>query len=285
MHEVTPIEMAIRAAWSDPARDALREQIRQAAWTGHNMPITAHEATIDSDIGLIGDDPRTIIIKSKTRRLFPSGTVRVLDLGSLEGGLSFEMAREGWDVLGIEGRAENVAKSELIREYYGLRNLRFEVRDVKSLAPARDGQFEAILCCGLLYHLEDPFAFVRQLETLLAPGGLLFVDTHVAPPDAAFAAASHAPSLSPLIELEDGGNRYEGRWHVEPREGSLSDQLWSAVSNDRSFWPTHDALIRALYHAGFHAIEELFGMFEIDREFGLRTQFSRTYLACRREWD
>jgi hypothetical protein len=57
---------------------------------------------------------------------------------------------------------------------------------------------------------------------------------------------------------------------------------WSAVSNERSFWPSRRSLIRGIYHAGFHDIAELFGVFEIDRELALRDKFSRLYLACRK---
>src|SRR6185503_21363318 len=101
------------------------------------------------------------------------------DLGALEGGLSLEMAREGWAAVGVEGRRENFEKAELIRQWFDLPNLEFWHRDVKSLSAA-DGPFDVILCCGLLYHLDDPFDFLRRLESLLAPEGLLFVDTHVA---------------------------------------------------------------------------------------------------------
>lgn len=262
---------------------ALLEQIRAQVWTGHNIPLTATESTLGPNVPLISEDARTITIKALIRRNFDT-PIRVLDLGSLEGGLSFEMAREGWETLGIEGRRSNFEKAELIRTYFALENLRFEHRDVKSLDPRRDGVFDVILCCGLLYHLDNPFAFLDALNALLADGGLLFLDTHVAPDEEAARYGTHAAQLSDPATLEYRGNTYEGRWFSEPREGDVLDQQWSAVSNERSFWPSRRALIRGAYHAGFHAIAELFGMFEIDREFALREKFSRLYLACRRSF-
>jgi 2-polyprenyl-3-methyl-5-hydroxy-6-metoxy-1,4-benzoquinol methylase len=250
------------------------------------MPLTATEATIGAHIPLIGDDPRTIVIKSLIRDRF-AGTaraIRVLDLGSLEGGVAFEMAREGWDAVGIEGRASNIEKAELIRRYFGLDNLRFELRDVKSLDVAADGRFEAVLCCGLLYHLDDPFSFLEKLRELVTPDGLLFLDTHVAPDERAARFGTHAGVLAEETTLQHGGHSYEGRWMTEPETGTLLDRQWSAVSNRRSFWPTRRALIRAVYHGGFHSIAELYGMFEIDTEFALRDQFSRLYLACTNDW-
>jgi 2-polyprenyl-3-methyl-5-hydroxy-6-metoxy-1,4-benzoquinol methylase len=266
----------------------LLENIRNRTWTGHNIALGASEATIGRHIPLISEDARTLTIKSLIRRfLDPSRKLRILDLGSLEGGLTLEMAREGWDATGIEGRLDNFEKAELIREYYALDNLRFEHRDVKTLSRERDGVFDAILCCGLLYHLDNPFALLETLAKMTAPHGLMFLDTHVAPDENAARFATHAHQLSEPTTFAHGGETYEGRWFTEPapKTGTVLDQHWSATSNDRSFWPTRRALIRGAYRAGFHSIAELFGMFEISVEFDLRDKFSRLYLACMREWN
>lgn len=276
------IEQRIRARWSAPDDD-LREAIRAESWTGHNIPITATESTLGPGPELIGENRRTIAVKSLVRRRF-QGEVSVLDLGALEGGLSFEMAREGWNATGVEGREANFRKARLIASYYALPNLRFVQKDVKELTPERDGTFDVILCCGLLYHLDEPIAHLRQLATLLNPDGLLFLDTHVAPDEFAARYGTHEPSLSEQVTFVESGHTYEGRWWAEPSAGDLKERMWSAVSNERSMWLTRRSLIRALYHSGFEAIHELFGMYEIDAEFALRDQFSRLYLACTKSW-
>jgi 2-polyprenyl-3-methyl-5-hydroxy-6-metoxy-1,4-benzoquinol methylase len=273
----------VRARLANPDT-ALLGEIRKREWTGHNIRLTESESTISRDIPLISDDERTLTIKSLVRDLVGTlRSLRILDLGSLEGGLALELAREGWDVTGIEGRDANFEKADLIRNYFALDNLRFELRDVKTLDPARDGVFDVIVCCGLLYHLDDPFAFLETLAALTAPDGFLFLDTHVAPESPEKFAANTA-QLGEVETVEHGPRTYDGRWAFEPREGTRLERQWSAVSNDRSFWPSRRSLIRGVYHAGFHSIMELFGMWEIDREFGLRDEFSRLYLVCRRAW-
>lgn len=277
------VEDRIRARWAAPD-DELRAAIRAQAWTGHNIPITASESTLGGGSELIGDNRRTVAIKSLVGRWLPHGPLRVLDLGALEGGLSFEMAREGWEATGVEGREDNFRKASLIAEYYALPNLRFLHRDVKSLAPEKDGTFDVILCCGLLYHLDEPIAHLRQLESLLEPNGLLFLDTHVAPDAFAAKHGTHEASLSETVTFRESGHEYEGRWWTEPAAGDLRERMWSAVSNARSMWLGRRSLIRALVHSGFHEVHELFGMYDIDTEFALRDQFSRLYLACRKAW-
>lgn len=276
-------EFLIRSRWDAPD-DALRAAIRAEAWTGHNIPITATESTLGPGPELIGENRRTVAVKSLVRQAFGGRRVSVLDLGALEGGLSFEMARAGWEALGVEGREANFRKAELIREYYALPNLRFALKDVKELRPEVDGVFDVILCCGLLYHLDRPIDHLRQLESLLSPDGLLFLDTHVAPDEYATRHGTHEKDLSEPVRFRDGEHEYDGRWWREPSAGDLRERMWSAVSNERSMWLGRRSLIRALYHSGFRSIHELFGMYEIDAEFALRDQFSRLYLACRKDW-
>jgi SAM-dependent methyltransferase len=281
-----PTTMEQIAAIRSSSEAELLETIRSLTWTSHNIPLGNNESTLGSGKQLIGEDSRTLLIKRLVRRMVRGGEpLRVLDLGCLEGGLSFEMAREGWEVLGVEAREENFRKSELIRRYYALPNLRFLHRDVRTLSRAADGEFDVILCCGLLYHLDDPFSHLDLLGELLAPSGLLFLDTHVAPDAEACRYGTYEPALSAEETVVHRGHEYDGRWFHEPRAtGSVLDEMWSAVSNERSFWPTRRSLIRGLYHAGFEAIHELFGMFEIEGEFSLRDQFSRLYLACMKDW-
>ncbi|HVE72163.1 MAG TPA: class I SAM-dependent methyltransferase [Thermoanaerobaculia bacterium] len=277
------VDERIRARWAAPDDD-LRAAVRAEEWTGHNIPITATESTLGSGSELIGDNRRTVAIKSLVRRSLHRDKIRVLDLGALEGGLSFEMAREGWSAIGVEGRADNFRKASLIAEYYALPNLRFVQRDVKQLTRAELGVFDVILCCGLLYHLDEPVAHLRQLATLLAGDGLLFLDTHVAPDAHAARYGTHEPSLSEPVTFVDDGHEYEGRWWSEPSAGDLRERMWSAISNARSMWLSRRSLIRALWHSNFHEVHELYGMYDIDTEFALRDQFSRLYLACRKRW-
>ncbi len=276
-------EQRVQRRWANPDEDLLQE-IRAQTYTGHNIPLTESSSTLGGGVPLIGDDGRTGLIKNLARRLLGERAgLRVLDLGALEGGLSFEMARRGWDVTGVEARPANFEKAELIRRYYGLPNLRFVLRDVKALTP-EDGPFDVVLCCGLLYHLDDPFWFLRLVERLLAPSGLVFLDTHVAPDAESSAFGTFRERLSGPATFTSDSRTYEGQWFDEPRGGSLRDRMWSSVSNERSFWPTRKSLIRGLSHAGLHAIQEPYGVLEIDRELGLREEFSRLYLVALREW-
>ena len=261
-------------------------RIRDELWTSHNIPLTYSLSTMGNDRPLISSDVRMLAIKNNVRQLMQSDLsgLRCLDLGCLEGGISFEMAREGMDVIGVEGQDSNYRKCKAIEQYFGLPNLHFLHADVKELSKQSLGTFDVILCCGILYHLDNPFSFIKKLHEMCADFGMMFLDTHFAPDRASLEACGFREGLSDIETFEYDARVYNGRWFHEFDEGSLKEaDVWAAVSNYRSFWPTHESLIKALYHNGFKHILEVFGTFEIEEEYELKAEYSRSYFLVMKE--
>ena len=285
---MTTAQQLISARLANPDA-AAATRMAAAGWTGHNIALGAGQCTLPGQ-PLLEHDVRAHAIRRELQRFVARdgslAGLRLLDLGCLEGGYSLEMARADMQVLGIEGRESNYRKCRMLAEYFALPNLQFELTDVKALTPARHGLFDAVLCLGLLYHLDQPMAFLEQLaRTLTAPRALMFLDTHVAPPDeAALAAFEGRHALSPLQTMAHAGHAYEGRWYHEyPSGAAVPDEAWTAVSNARSFWPTEKALIAALCRAGFSRVFALYGNFEIGEEFALRARHSRAWYVVMKE--
>lgn len=75
----------------------------------------------------------------------------------------------------------------------------------KALAPVLDGQrLNALICAHLLEHVRRPWVAAGNLEALLAPGGLLFVQVPWVQAFHAFPDDFFRFSLSGLIELFPG---------------------------------------------------------------------------------
>jgi len=282
----SPSEL-IQARWLAPDPRILG-LIEGAEWSAHNIPLTEGRSTIkDPGQLLIGEEPRTLAIKRNLdifldARPGPSSEYkgRLIDLGCLEGGVSFEMASAGFDVLGVEGRRANYDKCQLIEEYFQLPNLRFEHLDVKDLSLESHGLFDAVVCCGLLYHLDDPVAFLHKLSNLTHDTSVLFLDTHIAPSEQALEHCVFRESLSDFEEIDHEDRVYPGRWYAEYPRAGHSHNPWASVSNYRSFWPTQTALIAALEDAGFRFVYELHGSRPIREEADLKLRYSRVYLIA-----
>jgi SAM-dependent methyltransferase len=161
---------------------------------------------------------------------FPRPT-RVLELGSLEGGHSIEIARHAGRVVAIESRAENIERARFVSGFLGRDNIDFVLADLESFPLRALGSFDVIFNVGLLYHLPEPWRLVKDLGQI---GSSMFLWTHTASPGARL--------------VERGG--YLGQVY---QEGGVQDPL-SGMS-DTSFWPTSDDLERMLGDAGFTQIE------------------------------
>ncbi len=112
-----------------------------------------------------------------TRRIgtrFPDpAAVRLLDVGC-GGGLAAEaLARHGYDVLGVDAAEDAIRAARDHAEGQGLR-LAYRVGDAATLAGER---FQVITALEVIEHVPDPARFVRDLASLLAPGGQLFLST------------------------------------------------------------------------------------------------------------
>jgi len=160
---------------------------------------------------------------------------RILELGSLEGGHTIGLARRpGVErVLGIEGRRANLERAETAKELLQVRNVDFVQANLEEIDLARFGHFDAIYCCGLLYHLPEPWKLISQFRPV-ADG--VFLWTHCSSEEAA--------------ESIVHGNR--GR---RQEEGG-ADEVLSGLSPD-SFWPTLGSLCNLLTKSGFSRIHLL----------------------------
>lgn len=159
----------------------------------------------------------------------PRGSVRIADLGCLEGGHSAAMALAGYDVTGFEVRAENILCCQYIDERLGLPNLRYVRADVRDVVTGPD-EWDAVFCCGLLYHLGEPVSFMRQLGRVTRR--LLILQTHYSTrPDS----------------FHEG---HRGHWYKE------GGGRWEAWKNDQSFWLTRLGLMSVIRESGFDLVFE-----------------------------
>lgn len=219
---------------------------RFGPWSAHNIFLEGDVYTINK--GIAGDEVklRRILqnVSDLSRR--PLDSLRVLDLACLEGLYAVEFARHGAKVVGIEGREANLAKARFAKEVLALENLEFVQDDVRNLSKAKYGQFDVVLCLGILYHLDAPdvLAFLEQVADVCRDFAL--IDTHV--------------SLVPEKSFLHRGRKYWGRAYQEHAAGSppqeRTGRLWASLDNPESFWLTRPSLYNALSHAGFTTVYE-----------------------------
>lgn len=125
---------------------------------------------------------RAQMMSAALRGHFPQGLAQcsAVDLACHQGWFSHQLAHAGCrDVLATDARDEHIADVELISAACGLKQVRTLKRDVHQLRSADIGQFDVVLCFGLLYHLEDPVGALRVTRDLCR--GVCLVETQIVP--------------------------------------------------------------------------------------------------------
>ncbi|HEV2361866.1 MAG TPA: class I SAM-dependent methyltransferase [Acidimicrobiales bacterium] len=217
-------------------------------WSAHNIEIAPGLFTRPQLAGAPNPRLRQILqLVTDALGTTELSGIRVLDLGSLEGGFAIELALHGAEVVGIEGREGNTRRAQFAATSLGLDGLcQFEQDDVRSLSVERHGKFDIVLSLGILYHLDAESVF-RQLESMYAcTKRALILDTHV--------------SLRDNFGHEYGGHVYRG--HLFTEHGStdsselIASREWASLDNRQSFWPTRASLYDALTAIGFTSVLE-----------------------------
>ncbi|MGB7924913.1 MAG: class I SAM-dependent methyltransferase [Pyrinomonadaceae bacterium] len=237
----------------------MRQRIAEQEWTAHNVRLTPELTTIPGQPDFMETDLRLRAILRALSILYRDNLkgLRVADLGSLEGGFSLALAQRGMKMLSVEARRKNLDKAQLLKEHFEASNMELLCDDVKNFTRERFAVFDVVLALGILYHLDDPVAWLRQIAETAR--GVLVVDSHYAPSDESGMARidERLAQLSPLEKIEVGGEVYEGRWFYEYGEKADREaQLWASYSNRSSFWLTKESLLRALMRAGFDLVLE-----------------------------
>ncbi|HET6183569.1 MAG TPA: class I SAM-dependent methyltransferase [Acetobacteraceae bacterium] len=230
---------------SEDARRELSEAVgRWGPWTAHNIRLADGVFTLGEHIA----SPKVRRVLQVVADLAgkPLDRLRVLDLACLEAQYAIEFALHGARVTAIEGRQTNIEKARFAKRILQLDALDLVQGDVRDLHVDRYGQFDVVLCLGILYHLDVPdvFAFLERIAA--CSSGLAVFDTYV--------------SLAPKRSYEYKGREYWGRDIQEhtPNEdiSARKAKLWSSIDNAKSVWLTTPTLLNLLTRFGFTSAYE-----------------------------
>jgi 2-polyprenyl-3-methyl-5-hydroxy-6-metoxy-1,4-benzoquinol methylase len=104
---------------------------------------------------------------------------RVLEIGCGRGGFSCWLGAQlqrPAELVAADFSETALAKANTLARRRGLRQLRWELRDIQDL-PDADNSFDTIISCETIEHVPKPRQAVRELARVLKPGGRLFLTT------------------------------------------------------------------------------------------------------------
>ena len=226
-------------------REKAELEARHGPWTAHNIRLAEGLYTLSEHPA--GDEVKLRRVVQIVSDLFDArlSELRVLDLACLEGMYALEFARRGSEVVAIEGREANLAKARFSARALGL-EIDFRLEDVRNLSREEHGEFDVVLCLGILYHLDAPdvFHFAERLSAVCRRA--LIVDTSVA------GAGSE--------EQAHAGRVYRGSTLFEHDSSSSAEErlraLWSSLDNASAWALTRPSLVSLLGRSGFTSVSE-----------------------------
>jgi len=242
-----------------------------------SVEFTAHNIRLDDgtltkpDVGYSMEaHPWFVSARRILETVFPGDKhhLRLADIGCLEGGYAVEFARMGFQVLGIDVREVNIAACNYAKSRVNLPNLEFVKDDALNIAS--HGMFDAVFCCGLLYHLDKPRHFLETLSDVTTK--LVIIQTHFSTNAIDVAARMPWWARNLLAKAIRNNRRIDkfylsqlseneglaGRWYTEYRTDrsfrSRETTKWAAWDNRRSFWIQREHLLQAIQDVGFDLV-------------------------------
>jgi len=233
---------------------------RYGPWTAHNIQLPGETYTIGKRV--VGDEfklRRIIQVISDVVGESVHG-LRILDLACLEGLYAVELALRGARVVAIEGRKANIEKAKFAKEILSLEHLELFHDDVRNFTREKYGDFDVILCLGILYHLDVPDVFLFLENIGRACKRLAIIDTEV--------------TMSPERCYEHKGKKYWGKTRIEHCAASTAQQraksLWASLDNLTSFCFSRPSLYNFLSHVGFTSVYQCYTP-RVDEPWGRNT--------------
>lgn len=215
-------------------------------WIAHQIQLPDSSATMDHQEGHSERVLRHIQLVADVLAK-PFNGARVLDLACLEGGFTFELAMQGAQAIGLEGRKENLDKCKAIKSRAGLNNCSFLQEDVRNLSKANHGSFDVVLCLGILYHLtaSDGIELLQRIYEVCERA--VIIDTHIA------LFGEEQATVGDQVFLGRTYREFAARTPAEHKLASLA----SSLDNETSFWMTEESLSRCLEAVGFTSVTKV----------------------------
>jgi len=116
---------------------------------------------------------RVELVNEVVEKLALPSKSRCLDLGCGRGPITFELAKKGLEVIGLEIDAEELREAEIWREESKSLTSSFIHASAYELPMPRHS-IDLVICSEVLEHLTNPSQALSEIRRVLKPGGFVF---------------------------------------------------------------------------------------------------------------
>ena len=148
---------------SIPVNNAIYDELGERWYAAHDDPV----ALLRAESRLRNPWVAENVLRER------GAQARVLDVGCGAGFLSNHLAREGFEVTGVDA---SKASLDVAARHDVSGRARYVLGDALAL-PFPAASFDVVCAMDFLEHVEDPAAVVAEISRVLKPGGLFFFHT------------------------------------------------------------------------------------------------------------
>jgi SAM-dependent methyltransferase len=175
---------------------------------------------------------------------------RVLELGPLEGGHTYQLHEDGAaDILAVEANSSAYLRCLVVKELLGLTRARFALGDFVEYLRGEPGRWDLVWASGVLYHLRDPAEVIRLISRVT---DRLYIWTHYYDADLIAAMPNLPHRFTGRREAEHHGFRHT-LYRQEYQEGFESFAFCGGGAA-YSEWMSRADLLACLRHFGFDRV-------------------------------
>ncbi len=182
-------------------------------------------------IKLFGYPPTTtsrLLARKVLRVLNKNGKGLLLDVGCSHGAFSFELARRGYSVVGVDVNRESIEVGERIRAHLGLKNMVFHHTDILS-NHFSEKQFDVIMMFETLEHIKEDSKVIREFNRLLKDEGIIIVSVPYAENVEEYREPVGACKTKngTCVCIGEGGSHYRNGYNLEKMKATLEKNGFS----------------------------------------------------------
>jgi hypothetical protein len=242
-------QLKAQATEAAPARTSVLD-LHSTEFPGHKAALGLFDGTWSSDVPGYGfgtiklfEDHRMIWVAEQFGDLKGK---RVLELGPLEGGHTYMLAKMGAHVTSIESNSKAFLKCLTVQNA-----LKFETDflfgDFCKYLSSTNERFDLIVASGVLYHMVDP---IRLLQDMAAAASSFFIWTHYYNPE----VTASNPALTPKFDASPTIVQCGTRTVHMHKQFYLDALKWDGFSGGAapfSYWLTRESLLGVIEDLGF----------------------------------
>ena len=166
------------------------------------------------------------------RYLSSLGRGLLLDVGCTFGVYSFELARRGYDVIGIDTNEESIALGSKIKNILGIKKALFLHQDILN-NDFSGGKFDVIIMIEVLEHIKEDVKAIQRLNRILKDDGIIVISVPYAEKMEEYIEPIGACQTirGDTVSIGEGGGHYRNGYNLQSLISLLENNKFLVIDH------------------------------------------------------